>query len=143
MNNAQRPGIIHVLLVEDNDGDVLLIRQALKTPSIRLELHVASTGESALEFVRGNNPRPHVIILDLNLPEKTGGEVLQELKSDGELRKIPVVVLTSSGALSDVQSAYGWQAAGYIRKPEDVDEYFAAVAALERYWTQTVLLPAA
>ena len=133
---------IHVLLVEDNDGDVLLVRQALKAADSRVQLHVVSNGISALRFVSNGSPRPHLIILDMNLPEKAGGEVLQELKGDDALLEIPVVIFTSSSALNDVHLAYRSHAAGYIQKPQDVDEFFAAVAGLERYWARTVLLPA-
>ncbi len=141
MGKAGTARTIQVLLVEDNDGDVLLVRQALKAVDSHVQLHVVSNGISALTFVRNSTPRPHLIILDMNLPEKAGGEVLQELKGDSALSHIPVVIFTSSGALSDIHLAYRSHAAGYIQKPQDVDEFFAAVAGLERYWTHTVLLP--
>jgi CheY-like chemotaxis protein len=137
-----RPATIDVLLVEDNDGDVILVQEALQAANAHVQLHVVTDGVSALDFVRRQNPRPHLILLDLNLPQKPGREVLNELKSDLDSRAIPIVVFTSSGALKDVHSAYS-HASGYIQKPPDVDEFFAAIAGLERYWAQTVLLPSA
>lgn len=134
---------IEVLLVEDNHGDVLLVRQALKSIATAVQLHVAKDGAAALEFVRRKSPQPDLIILDMNLPQKSGAEVLDELKADTELREIPVVVFSSSGAVRDVRAAYRAQASSYVRKPEDVDEFFAVVAGMERYWTKTVLLPSA
>ena len=143
MTNGIRSGAMHVLLVEDNEGDVLLFRHALKEAGGNLELHVAPDGAAALEFVNRNDPRPNLVVMDLNLPGKTGTEVLQHLKSRADSREIPVVVFSSSAAPDDVHEAYRSQAAGYIQKPQELHEYCAAVAGLRRYWTQTVLLPAA
>jgi chemotaxis family two-component system response regulator Rcp1 len=132
---------ISVLLVEDNQGDVLLVRQALNATDTSIELHVARDGVAGLEFVRRKNPKPDLIILDLNLPQKSGCEVLQELKADAELSEIPVVVFSTSGARCDVRAAYRAHASSYVQKPHDVDAFFAVVADLKRYWTETVLLP--
>ncbi len=90
MTNGERPGIVHVLLVEDNEGDVLLFRQALKDTDDDLQLHVVQDGKSALEFVNRNDPRPSLVVMDLNLPGKTGAEVLRELKARADSREIPV-----------------------------------------------------
>lgn len=95
-----------------------------------------------MEFVRKQTPRPDLIILDMNLPFKSGQEVLEELKADADLCEIPVVVFTSSASLRDVRAAYRHQASSYVRKPEDVDEFFKVVAGIERYWTETAVLPA-
>jgi chemotaxis family two-component system response regulator Rcp1 len=113
---SHRHKAINVLLVEDNHGDVMLIRQALKTINAALHLHVAVDGIAGLEFVRRGSPRPDVIILDLNLPGKSGSDVLRELKGDSELTEIPVVVFSSSAASSDVQASYRAHASSYIRK---------------------------
>jgi chemotaxis family two-component system response regulator Rcp1 len=141
MNRMKTRKTVDVLLVEDNDGDVLLVRRALRAIDTTVQLHVVTDGNAALEFVRRGSPLPDLIILDLNLPRMSGNEVLGELKDDPELREIPVVVFSSSGNSRDVQSAYRGHASSYIQKPQDVDEFFAAVAGLVRYWTKTVLLP--
>jgi CheY-like chemotaxis protein len=133
---------LDVLLVEDNDGDIILIRLALDESRAPVRLHVAKDGVEALAFVQRGQPRPDLIILDLNLPRKSGREVLAELKAHPDLKEIPVVIFTSSRADRDVRTAYRAHANTYVRKPEDIDEFYAAVAGLHRYWSETALLPA-
>jgi two-component system, chemotaxis family, response regulator Rcp1 len=132
---------IDVLLVEDNEGDVVLFRTALKANHARFRLHVVSDGVAALDFVRKQSPRPQLLVLDLNLPRKTGLEVLAELKSDPKFAGLPVVIFSSSAATQDVEMAYRAHASGYIQKPDNVDSYFSTIASFERYWIQMVLLP--
>jgi CheY-like chemotaxis protein len=132
---------LEVLLIEDNDGDVILVRKALKAAATTATLRVVSNGTDALDFVRQQNPRPDLIILDLNLPEMSGNQVLLKLKSDATICKIPVVIFTSSAAKVDIHGAYAGHASGYVQKPVNIDEFFAAVAGIEHYWARTVLLP--
>ena len=141
MEIVRDEGYVDVLLVEDNKGAVLLVRAALEASHARVRLHVVSNGVAALDFVRRQNPRPQLLILDVNLPRKTGLEVLTELKSDPQFAGLPIVMFSSSAATQDVEMAYRAHACGYIQKPDNVDTFFAAIASFERYWTQTVLLP--
>ena len=142
MEMAKHERCIDVLLVEDNRSDVLLVRTAFEASHARVRLHVVSNGVAALDFVRQENPRPQLMILDVNLPNKNGLEVLAELKSDPKFAGLPIVMFSSSAASRDVEMAYRAHACGYIQKPDNVDTFFAAIASFERYWTQTVLLPA-
>lgn len=137
---------IDILLVEDNPGAVRLTREALRDEGVRTRLHVAADGEEAMAFLRNEGgfsqaPRPDLILLDLNLPGKKGSEVLAEVKSDPELQRIPVVVLTTSEDQADISAAYGYHANGYITKPVDLEEFLRAVRAIEEFWFRTVRLP--
>jgi CheY-like chemotaxis protein len=139
---------IDILLVEDNPGDVRLTVEALKEAKVRNELHVATDGVEALAFLRRQGRyakavRPHLILLDLNLPRKNGREVLAEIKEDPDLRRIPVVILTTSQAESDIVSAYDLHANCYITKPVDLDQFLTVVKAIEDFWLTLVRLPAA
>lgn len=139
---------IEILLVEDNPGDVLLTRRALKDGKIYTHLHVVEDGEEAMEFVRQQGryseaPLPDLILLDLNLPKMDGREVLNLLKADEKLKRIPVVVLTSSKAEEDVLRAYNLCANCYITKPVDFDQFFRVVKAIEDFWLSIVTLPPA
>jgi len=147
MNNgrAQR---MHILIVEDNSGDQRLIREAFQETQLAPEAAVAKDGFEALDYLfqRGafvGVARPDLILLDLNLPRKDGREVLAEIKSDPNLRNIPVVVFSSSSAPRDVSSAYALHANCYVTKPADLDELFQAIAWIERFWCNTVILPKA
>ena len=138
---------LEMLLVEDNPGDVRLVREALKDGQARCHLNVASDGMQATDFLwrRGaykEAPRPDLILLDLNLPGKNGREVLQEIKKDPELRSIPVAVFTTSTAPSDLDRAYELHANCYICKPSDLDEYMSVVRSIEHFWTSIATLPA-
>lgn len=139
---------IEILLVEDNPGDVRLVSESLKEYKICNRLSTARDGEEALEFLRrkgrfADAPRPDVILLDLNLPRKDGREVLQEIKSDPDLRRIPVVVLTSSRDEEDVLKSYDVNANCYITKPVDLDQFVRVVQSIEHFWFSMVRLPKA
>jgi CheY-like chemotaxis protein len=137
---------IEILLVEDNPGDVRLTREALLDGKIRNKMAVASDGVEALKILRKEGERanavsPDLILLDLNLPRKSGREVLAEIKSDPLLKRIPVVVLTTSQAEEDVLKAYNLNANCYIAKPVDLDQFLAVVKSLESFWFTVVALP--
>ena len=141
-------GPIHLLMVEDNPGDVELTREALaETESFRLQnLHVARDGEEAMRYVRRDGefataPRPDLILLDLNLPRKDGREVLAEIKTDPQLREIPVVVLTSSDASEDVTRSYNLHANCYVKKPVELDRFLEIVRRIEQFWLSVAQLP--
>jgi chemotaxis family two-component system response regulator Rcp1 len=139
-------GTFEMLLVEDNPGDVRLVREALQEGRMPCHLNVAKDGREATDFLwrRGSHrdaPRPDLILLDLNLPGKNGREVLKELKSDPQLCSIPVAVFTSSTAPSDLDKAYQLHANCYIRKPSDLDEYMSVVRSIEYFWTSIATLP--
>ena len=135
-----------ILLVEDNPGDVRLTKEAFKQGRIENDLHVVTDGHEALEFLSQDGPyedapRPDLVLLDLNLPRKNGDEVLEELKTDAELRCIPVIVLTSSKAEEDVVRSYKLHANAYLTKPVDPDEFIETVKAFEIFWFRVVRLP--
>jgi len=137
---------IEVLLVEDNKGDIGLIEEVFDEAKIRNKLHVAEDGEEAILFLRGKgkfsgSPRPDIIILDLNLPNKDGREVLREIKEDENLNNIPVVVLTTSNAEKDILRAYDLHANAYITKPLDFNEFMKVVESIESFWLEIVQLP--
>lgn len=140
----QKP--IEILLVEDNPGDVDLTRNALENSKMRITLHVVGNGEAAMAFLqsRGSNadaPRPDLILLDLNLPRKDGREVLAEIKSDEDLKRIPVVILTSSKDEEDILKSYNLHANCYITKPIDINQFFKVVKSVENFWFSIVKLP--
>jgi two-component system, chemotaxis family, response regulator Rcp1 len=137
---------IEILLVEDNPGDVELTREAFYEGKIGNRLSVAKDGVEALamlrkEGVHRNSPRPDIVLLDLNLPRKSGLEVLSELKDDPELRSIPVVILTTSLSEEDIARSYHAHANCYISKPVDFDKFMAVVRSLENFWLTVVRLP--
>ena len=137
---------IEILLVEDNPGDVRLTQEALRDAKVRNRLSVAQDGEDALAFLRrtgpyAHAPRPDVILLDLNLPRKDGREVLAEIKGDPDLRRIPVVILTTSEAEEDVLRAYNLNANCYITKPVDLGQFLKVVRSIEDFWLTVVRLP--
>ena len=137
---------IEILLVEDNPGDVELTREALLDSKMHMNLSVVSDGVEALAFLRREGayadvPRPDLILLDLNLPKKDGRAVLGEIKQDGVLRHIPVVVLTSSRAEQDIVKAYDLHANCYVTKPVDFDQFITIVRSIEQFWFTVVRLP--
>ena len=143
-----RPGgrPIEILLVEDNPGDVRLTIEGLNEGKVRNNLHVARDGVEALAFLRregefGDAVRPDLILLDLNLPRKDGREVLADIKSDPDLKTIPVVVLTTSRAEQDVLHSYQLQANCYITKPVDLEQFITVVKSIEDFWLTIVTLP--
>ncbi len=137
---------IRVLLVEDNPGDVRLTREALKEAKVNNQLHVAEDGVEAMNFLQrkgeySDAPRPDLILLDLNLPKKDGREVLEEIKQDPELKRIPVVVLTTSQAEEDILRSYNLHANCYVSKPVDLDQFINIVKSIEDFWLTIVRLP--
>ena len=139
-------GPANILLVEDNPSDVYLTEVALQEASITSNLHVVEDGDKAMAFLRregafGAAPRPDLILLDLNLPGKDGRQLLSELKSDESLRRIPVIVLTTSTADSDVTTCYDLHCNCYITKPVDFDHFERVVREIERFWLRFVTLP--
>jgi chemotaxis family two-component system response regulator Rcp1 len=137
---------IEILLVEDNPGDVRLTREALKESTTPNHLWVARDGEEAMAALRNEGhytetPRPDLVLLDLNLPRKDGREVLQEMKVDPSLRRIPVVVLTTSESEKDVLRAYDLHANCYVVKPVDFEQFTAVVRTIESFWMTVVKLP--
>ena len=137
---------IEILLVEDNKGDVGLIEEVFEEAKIKNNIHVAEDGEEAMLYLRGKgkfsgSPRPDIIILDLNLPKKDGREVLREIKEDENLKNIPVVVLTTSGAEKDILRAYDLHANAYVTKPLDFDQFINVVGSIVNFWLEIVKLP--
>jgi len=143
---VERNGPIEILLVEDNPGDVRLTREALKEGKVYSNLHTVKDGVEAMEFLRRQGrfkdaPRPDIILLDLNLPRKDGREVLEEIKSDNELKRIPVVVLTTSKAEEDVLRTYNLHANCYVTKPVDLEKFMVVVKSIDVFWLTVVTLP--
>jgi chemotaxis family two-component system response regulator Rcp1 len=137
---------VSILLVEDNPGDVRLTAEALKEAKVHNTLHVVEDGAEAMDFLRragryGNAPRPDVVLLDLNLPKKDGRQVLAEMKADEGLKRIPVVILTTSQAEQDILTTYNLHANCYITKPVDLDQFIKVVQIIEEFWLCIVKLP--
>ena len=137
---------VEILLVEDNPGDERLRREALKEGKVYHKLHWAKDGVEAMEFLQRRGkykdaPRPDIILLDLNLPKKDGREVLQDIKSDETLKRIPVVVLTTSKAEEDVLKSYNLHANCYVTKPVDLDKFIHVVKSIDAFWLSVVTLP--
>jgi len=144
MTRARRP--IKILLVEDNPGDVRLTQEAFREGNIQVDLNVARDGVEAVAYLRAEAPfeeatRPDLILLDLNLPKKDGREVLSDIKNDSELKRIPVVVLTTSNAEADILKTYNLHVNCYINKPVDFDRFFDIVQKIEDFWLSTAVLP--
>ena len=140
------PRNIEILLVEDNPGDVRLTEESLREAKVINKLNVAYDGEEAMAFLRREGSfkdaaRPDLILLDLNLPKKDGREVLAEIKEDNDLRRIPVVVLTTSNSDEDIQETYFHYANCYITKPVDLDQFVKVVKSIEDFWLSIVKLP--
>ncbi|MBD2678328.1 response regulator [Nostoc paludosum FACHB-159] len=137
---------IEVLLVEDNPGDAQLTRIALEDSKISIHLNVVEDGVEAMAFLRKQEKyveaaHPDIVLLDLNLPKKDGREVLAEIKADDNLKRIPVVVLTTSQAEEDILKAYNLSANCYITKPVDFDQFVKIVKSIENFWFAIVKLP--
>ena len=134
------------LLVEDNPGDVRLTQEALKSHKVQNNLHVVTDGEEAMAFLRKQGkykdvPRPDIILLDLNLPKKDGREVLAEIKSDQNLKTIPVVIISSSEAEQDIIKSYDLNANCYVTKPVNFDQFIKVVQSINEFWLTIVKLP--
>jgi len=137
---------VEILLAEDNPGDVKLTRKALEKGRLANNLHVVNDGVETMQFLRGEGeyegrPRPDLVLLDLNMPRKDGREVLEEIKGSDNLKRIPVVVLTSSEAEEDVIRSYELHANAYLTKPVDFSGFIDVVRKLEEFWLQVVKLP--
>lgn len=135
-----------ILLVEDNPGDIRLTKEALKEGKISNTLNIVMDGVEAMTFLRQEGKyvdakRPDIILLDLNLPKKDGREVLQEIKSDPSLKRIPVVILTTSRAEEDIIKSYDLHANCYITKPVDFEKFVNVVKSIENFWFTVVHLP--
>jgi CheY-like chemotaxis protein len=146
MNFEPQSQLIDILLVEDNAGDVRLTQEVLKDSKVRNNLTVASNGEEALHCLRKQGKfkdclRPDLILLDLNLPVKDGREVLAQIKEDPDLKRIPVVILTTSKAEEDILKTYNLHANCYVTKPVDLDQFVKVVKSLEDFWLAIVKLP--
>ncbi len=137
---------IDILLIEDNPGDVRLTIEGLKEGKVLNNLSVMSNGVEAMAFLRQEGtyakaPRPELILLDLNLPRKDGREVLAEIKNDDNLKRIPVVILTSSQAEQDIVKSYNLHANCYITKPVELDQFLGVIKNIEQFWLTVVKLP--
>jgi two-component system, chemotaxis family, response regulator Rcp1 len=139
---------IEILLVEDNPDDAALTQETLREGRIRNHVSLVEDGVEALAFLRreapfGDAPRPDLILLDLQLPRKNGREVLAEIKGDPSLKRIPVVIMTTSSAERDIFESYNLHANCYVTKPIELDEFIAAIRKIEQFWLTIVKLPAA
>ena len=137
---------IEVLLVEDSPGDVRLTQEAFKDAKVHVNLHVATDGVAAMDFLArqgeyANAPRPDLILLDLNLPKKDGREVLEEIKGSPVMKSIPVVILTTSAAEADILRSYQLHANCYITKPVGLDGFLKVVRSIDSFWLSVVKLP--
>jgi CheY-like chemotaxis protein len=144
MVEENRP--VEILLVEDNPGDERLTREALKEGKVYSNLYWVKDGVEAMAFLRKQgkyaaSPRPDIVLLDLNLPKKDGREVLEEIKTDEDLKRIPVVVLTTSKAEEDVLRTYNLHANCYVTKPVDLEKFIVVVKSIDRFWLTVVTLP--
>jgi CheY-like chemotaxis protein len=146
LSDVITPPPIEVLLVEDDPGDVLMTQEAFKDYKIANNLAVVTNGEDAIAYLRkegafADAPTPDLVLLDLNLPRRDGREVLREVKGDPALRRIPVVVLTTSDAEEDVLASYDLHANAFVRKPVDFEQFVAAVRAIDDFYLAVVRLP--
>jgi CheY-like chemotaxis protein len=146
MELAAQAKAVEILLVEDNPGDADLAKDALESSRVLNKLHVVADGVEAMEFLRGQGRhkdmvRPDLILLDLNLPRKDGREVLAEIKSDEDLKSIPVVILTTSKAEADILMTYNLHGNCFITKPIDLEQFLKVVKSIEDFWLTIVKLP--
>ncbi len=146
MNKDADARPIEILLVEDDEGDVLLTTEALEASKITNNMHVARNGEEALKFLRQEDPytdapRPDIVLLDLNLPRVDGREVLSQVKSDDSLRRIPIIVLTTSEAEEDILRSYDLHANAYVTKPVDFNRFLQVIQSIDEFFVTVVKLP--
>ncbi|MBC5841889.1 response regulator [Flavobacterium sp. F-380] len=139
--SANLLNLAHILLVEDNEGDVLLTLEAFEECNVKTEISVAKNGQEALDFLFKrdkylNAKRPDLILLDINIPIFNGHEVLQQIKTDPELKKIPVIMLTTSSNQKDIDKAYENHCNSYVEKPLNIVEFLAAIIKIEQFWLQ-------
>lgn len=140
------PTPIEILLVDDNRGDIDLTKAALRDARILNEVHTVYDGEEALSFLKRRGefataPRPDLVFLDLKMPKVDGYQVLAEMKADPELRRIPVIVMSSSSAENDLARAYDAQISAYLVKPSNLDDYFSAIRSVKELWFHVIALP--
>lgn len=137
---------IDILLVEDNEGDILLVKEALELSENNYNLHVITNGEQVMDYLKQRGEfkdkrLPDLILLDLNLPRKNGKDILRDIKSDSDLEVIPIIIFTSSNAESDIVSCYKLKANSYVNKPADFLDYVNVIKNIKEYWNATVTLP--
>lgn len=137
---------VNILLIEDNPGDVRLTQEAFKEGRIDISMEVVMDGVEAIKFLQKEPPyaekfTPDLILLDLNLPKRDGREVLKEIKADDFLKRIPVVILTTSNAEQDILKSYNLHVNCYINKPVDFDKFFDIIQKIEDFWLTTAVLP--
>ena len=146
MSKPSAGKLIDILMVEDSEGDARLAREAMRDSKIKNTLHHVRDGDEAMAFLRqagrfADAPRPDLVLLDLNLPRKSGQEVLEEIKADPELKRIPVVILTVSSEEADILRSYNLHANCYITKPLDLTQFMTVVKSIEDFWLTIVKLP--
>lgn len=146
MQARSNGSLIEILMVEDNPADVRLTIEAFRDAKVLNRMSVVEDGEAAMAWLRregsyADAPRPDIVLLDLNLPKKDGREVLAEIKADPDLKRIPVVVLTTSEDQKDILKAYDLHVNAYIAKPVDLDQFIRIVEAVENFWLSVVKLP--
>jgi CheY-like chemotaxis protein len=146
MTDPTHESEVDILLVEDNAGDIKLTRKAFENAALRNDIDVVTDGVEALRYLRreaeyADAPRPDLVLLDLNLPKKNGDEVLEAVKSDDDLSRIPVVILTSSEAESDIVRTYDLHANAYLTKPVTFDGFTDVVDQIEGFWFKVVKFP--
>lgn len=137
---------VEILMIEDNPGDVRLTKEAMRANKVKNNMNIAVDGVEALAYLRregkySNAIKPNLIILDLNLPKKNGIEVVKEIKNDPQLKRIPVVILTTSKSEEDIIKSYNLHANCYITKPIDLDQFVNMVRSIEDFWLEIVTLP--
>ena len=140
------PVPINIFLAEDNPADVLLTVEALRESNVSHDLNVVNNGADALDYVKrqgkyADSLRPDIILLDINIPKKDGFEVLKEIKEDPNLKRIPVIILTTSSSKQDISRAYDLHANCYIVKPIELDDFFTIIKKIEDFWFSVVRLP--
>lgn len=146
MTRSRSTASLEVLLVEDDPGDIVIAEEALRAGKVASTLHVVNDGVQALQFLRregehASAPKPDLILLDLNLPRMGGHEVLEHVKSDPELRRIPIVVLTTSSAGEDIVRSYDLYANAYVSKPVDFDDFADVVKQIDEFFASVAKLP--
>jgi CheY-like chemotaxis protein len=144
--NSQKTNLLHILLVEDSEGDILLTSEALEEYKVKTEISVAKNGQEALDFLfkRGafmNEKTPDLILLDINIPIFNGHEVLQQIKTDSNLKKIPVIMLTTSSNPKDIAKANENNCNGYIKKPLEIEDFLSAILKIEQFCLELKILP--
>lgn len=137
--------IVHILLVEDNEGDILLTQEAFEESKVQTIISVARNGQEAMDFLYARNEfvnaqKPDLILLDINIPIYNGHEVLKQIKSDIKLKKIPVIMLTTSSNKKDIDQAYENHSNSFVKKPLDMDEFLDAILKIEEFWIQLTTL---